>query len=96
MTETAQAATVTSVAAAAASTELFAEAFQALGPVNGRAVFNDSAAVLYLKFGTGASETSYTVQIAAGGYYEFPQPLYAGEADGIWASADGSARLTSW
>jgi hypothetical protein len=52
--------------------------------------------VLYVKFGAAASTTSYTVQIAAGGYYEFPQPVYCGEVDGIWASANGAARLTSW
>jgi hypothetical protein len=96
MSQTAQTATLATVAASAASTELFAEAYQALGPVNGRAVFNDSTSVLYLKFGATASETNYTVQIAGGGYYEFPQPLYAGEVDGIWASATGNARLTSW
>jgi hypothetical protein len=62
----------------------------------GRAVFNDSTAVLYLKFGATASATSYTVQVAAGGYYEFPQPLYAGQVDGIWASANGNARTTQW
>jgi hypothetical protein len=52
--------------------------------------------VLYLKFGATASSSSYTVQIAAGGYFEFPVPVYAGEVDGIWASANGNARLTSW
>jgi hypothetical protein len=62
----------------------------------GRAVFNDSTAVLYLKYGATASTTSYTVQVQPGGYYEFPQPLYTGQVDGIWASANGSARLTSW
>ena len=59
-------------------------------------VFNDSTQVLYLLFGTTASSSSYTVQIAAGGYFEFPQPAYAGNVDGIWASANGNARLTSW
>ena len=91
-----QAATVTSVAASAASVEIFPAILPSTWSANGRAVFNDSTAVLYLKFGTTASETSYTVQIAAGGYYEFPQPLYAGEVDGIWASANGSARTTAW
>lgn len=57
-------------------------------------VFNDSTQVLYLKFGATASSTSYTVQIAAGGYYEFPMPIYTGIVDGIWASANGAARIT--
>lgn len=57
-------------------------------------LFNDSTQLLYLKFGTTASSTSYTVQIAAGAYYEFPQPCYTGAVDGIWASANGNARVT--
>jgi hypothetical protein len=68
----------------------------ATGNVRGRTVYNDSSAILYLKFGATASTTSYTVQIAAGGYFEFPQPAYGGLVDGIWASANGAARVTSW
>lgn len=70
--------------------------FSAASNTNGRAVWNDSTAVLYLKFGTTATTSSYTVQLAAGAYYEFPQPTYAGQVDGIWASANGAARVTSW
>lgn len=56
---------------------------------------NDSTQVLYLKFGsTAASTTSYTVQIASNGYYELPSPTYKGELRGIWASANGNARIT--
>lgn len=70
--------------------------FAAKASVVGRTVWNDSTAVLYLKFGATASTTSYTVQLAAGYYYEFPQPTYAGQVDGIWASANGAARTTQW
>jgi hypothetical protein len=49
---------------------------------------------LFLKFGTTASATSFTVKIPASGYYEFPQPLYTGAVDGIWDAANGNARLT--
>ena len=86
------AATLTNVASSATNVTLFAAA----SDTNGRAVYNDSTAVLYLKFGATASTSSYTVQIAGGAYYEFPQPVYAGQVDGIWASANGNARLTSW
>ncbi len=58
--------------------------------------YNDSAAILYLKFGATASTTSYTVQIQANGYYELPQPCYSGAIDGIWSSATGTVRVTSW
>lgn len=57
-------------------------------------VYNDSTAILYLKFGATASATSYTVQLPAAGYYELPQPVYTGILDGIWASANGNARVT--
>lgn len=59
----------------------------------GATVFNDSSAVLYLKLGATASTTSYTLQIAANGYYEVPFG-YVGIIDGIWASATGNARVT--
>jgi hypothetical protein len=85
-------ATLANVASSASSVTLFA----ASSDDNARTIFNDSTAVLYVKFGTTASATSFTVQLAAGGYYEFPQPLYGGRVDGIWASANGNARVTSW
>lgn len=56
--------------------------------------YNDSTQILYLKLGATASTTSYTVQMAAGSYYEVPQPCYTGAIDGIWASANGSVRIT--
>jgi len=88
-----QAATLASVASSASSGTIFA----ATGKASARTVFNDSTAVLYLAFTSSAASTSnYTVQIAAGGYYEFPQPVYSGAVTGIWASANGNARLTSW
>jgi len=83
-------ATLTNVASSASSVSLFAANSQA----RVRTIWNDSTQVLYVKYGTTASSTSYTVQLAAGAYYEFPQPTYGGAVDGIWASANGNARLT--
>lgn len=85
-------ATLANVASSATNVTLFA----ASSDDNGRIVVNDSTAVLYLKYGATASTTSYTVQLAAGATYTFPSPVYAGQVDGIWASANGSARTTSW
>jgi hypothetical protein len=60
----------------------------------GATIFNDSTQTLYVKFGTTASSTSFTVKIAAGGYYEVPYS-YTGRIDGIWAAdASGAARMT--
>lgn len=84
-------ATVSSVAVSATSVALFTA-----GPAWARYVFNDSTAVLYLKYGTGASTTSHTVQIPAGGFFEFPggSVFYRGDVEGIWSSATGAARCT--
>lgn len=61
----------------------------------GGSVFNDADKALYLKNGAGASATSFKVKIAAGGYYEFPQPIYTGIITGIWdAAPTGSARIS--
>lgn len=87
----AQTATLANVASSASSVTVFNAKSSALS----RMVYNDSTQVLYLKFGSAAaSNTSYTVQLAAGAYYEFPQPVYGGAVTGIWASANGNARTT--
>lgn len=83
-------ATLTNVASSATSVTC-------LSAATGRGaafIFNDSAQVLYIKFGETASATSFTVKVAAGGFYEVPLPAYLGRIDCIWASADGFARVT--
>lgn len=57
------------------------------------AVYNDSTAILYVKLGTTASATSFTVPLAASAYYEIPGG-YTGRVDGVWVSATGNARVT--
>lgn len=83
-------ATLANVASSASSVTLQASNANRRGWM----VFNDSTAILYVKFGATASATSYVVQIPAGGYYEMPLPTYTGVVDGIWASANGNARVT--
>jgi hypothetical protein len=85
-------ATLANVASSASSAPLIAPGVG----IHGRIIYNDSTAVLYVKFGATASITSYTVQVPAQGTFAFPQPLYDGEVDGIWASANGNARITTW
>lgn len=61
------------------------------------AVFNDSTQILYLSFAAVASTSAHTVQILAGGYWEMPgTAIYTGIVSGIWASANGSARITEY
>jgi hypothetical protein len=79
----------TSVASAATSTVLIA----ANASRKGAALFNESTSALYLKLGSSASVTSYTVQVVANGYYEVPFG-YTGVITGIWATANGNARIT--
>lgn len=57
-------------------------------------IYNDSTQVLYVKFGATASATSFKVAMAAGSYFEFPEPMYTGVVDGVWASANGNARVS--
>ena len=89
-----QAATLANVSSSASSVTLFAAA---TGHVNGRAIFNDSSAILYVADdGSVASTSNYTIQLTPGQYYEWPQPVPGGQITGIWASANGAARVTSW
>lgn len=87
-----QTATLANVASSATNVTLFA----ANGRAVRRAVYNDSTAVLYIKFGATASTSSFTVAMATNTYYEFPLPIYNGQVDAIWASANGNARTTEW
>jgi hypothetical protein len=82
-------ATLSNVASSATSVTVLASNTSRVGAT----VMNDSTQVLYLKMGATASATSFTVKMVAGAYYEVPFG-YTGVLDGIWASANGSARVT--
>lgn len=87
-------ATLANVSGAASSTTLIAANANRLGA----AIVNDSSAILYVKLGSSASSTSYTVMLAGtvssiAAYYEVPFG-YTGIITGIWASATGNARVT--
>lgn len=87
-----QGSTQSSVAAAATSTSLLA----ANDARAGATIYNDtsdSTNLLYVKLGSTASTTSFTIRLNAGGYYEVPYG-YNGAIDGIWVNTTGSARIT--
>ena len=86
-----QTATLATVAASITSGPIFAAA----GGSNGRTVYNDSTAILYLAFAATAATNAYTVQVAAQGYYEVPWN-YDGVISGIWTAASGNAYTTAW
>ena len=79
---------VSSVASSTSSVELLASAS---GRIEG-VIQNDSTAVLYVKFGTAATSSSFTISLD-------PQEAvvidkYNGVVHGAWASANGNARVT--
>lgn len=89
--ERADTAATTSIAAAAADTQLLAANAARLSA----SVFNQTATgILYLKYGAGASATSFKVAIQPGGYFELPEPGYTGAVNGFWSVADGFARIS--
>jgi hypothetical protein len=80
---------VTSVSAAVSDTQLLAPNVKRLGA----SVFNDSIATMYLKLGSGASSTSFTIALGRYEYYEVPFG-FTGRVNGYWSAATGSARVT--
>jgi hypothetical protein len=85
----ARTATLANVTSAAADTVLLAANANRIGAT----VYNDSLQTLYLKYGSGASSTSWTVRLSSGGYWEMPLPIYTGQINGNWVAADGAARV---
>lgn len=86
----ATAGTLSNVASSATSVQLLA----ANPDRKGVAIFNDSTQVLKIKYGTAASATSFTYEIPAAGTWNMPFPIYTGIIHGIWAAANGNARIT--
>lgn len=59
----------------------------------GFTIYNEGSAICYMKLGATASTTSYTCQIASGGYYECPFN-YTGAVDGITSASTAQLRIT--
>lgn len=81
--------TQTSVASSASNVTLLASNANRLGVV----IYNDSTQNLFVKLGATASSSSFAYFAAPGGHVEIPYG-YTGQIDGIWASANGNARVT--
>lgn len=58
-----------------------------------RVIQNDSTSILYIKHGTAASATDYTVKLGADDVWA---TQYTGRIDGIWSAdtASGAAKIT--
>lgn len=86
-------ATVSSVASSATSVSVVAS------NTSRRAItfYNDCDKSCYLKFGTTASTSSFTIRIFPNGFFSMPFPAYTGAIDGIWEAAPtGSLRVTEY
>ncbi len=84
-------ASLTSVASSASNVMLLASSASRIGVL----IVNDSTATLYLKYGPLATTSDYSVKLEPGSYWEMPQPIFTGQLDGIWSSANGAARITA-
>lgn len=84
--------TLTNTTVAITSTTLAALSTSRRGMI----VHNDSTEVLFLKYGSTASATSYTFRIAPGDHFIMPMPLYSGTVSGIAGVANGTWRITTW
>lgn len=81
-------ATLANVSGSASSVTLLASNAARLKAI----IANDSTAILYVKFGSSATSTSWTFKLQAD--ESVPIDTYTGIITGIWASATGAARVT--
>lgn len=89
---TAATGTKSNVASSASSVTVLASNASRKGAV----IYNDSTQVLYLDLSGGtATNASYSVQLPSNSYFELPA-LYTGAITGIWAAANGNARVTEF
>jgi len=81
--------TTSSVAASASNTVLLPSNTNRLGAT----IYNDSSSsLLYVKLGSTATTSDFTVKLFPLSYYEVPYG-YTGEIDAIWSNASGFARI---
>ncbi len=84
-------ASITEVASSITAVEILAVNSARLG----FGVFNLSTSALYLALGEEATSANFTAKLEAGDYYE-PPVNFTGLISGIWASANGSAKVTEF
>lgn len=88
---TSSSATLTNVSSSATSVTILSSNASRKGAI----VYNDSTQVLFLKFGSTASSSSFTYRLGPGETWEMASiVVYTGVIDGIWAAANGNARVT--
>ena len=88
----AQEPTATATLSAVASGAGSAQALAANAARKGVIGHNTDANAVYIKYGTTASATSFTVYLGPGQTWVMDSPIYTGRIDAIWA-ADGAGSL---
>lgn len=58
------------------------------------AIYNASTQPMYMKLGSGAKATDFTLMMVGSAYYELPRPVYNGQITGVWPTADGFAMIS--
>jgi len=85
-------ATITSVASTTSTVQVLA----ANETLNSATFYNASTQICYLSFDASATSSHYSVQIAAGGTFSLPQPVFNGVISATWASANGNLIVTTY
>jgi len=80
---------VTSVASSASNVTLLAANANRVFA----SIYNESSKTVYVKMGSGASNTSYSIFLMPNSYWEVPSD-WTGQIDAVWSAANGSARVT--
>lgn len=57
-------------------------------------LYNDSTATQYVKLGTTASSTDFSIRLTPHMTYEMPIPIYVGQIDVISSSTNGAIQVT--
>lgn len=60
----------------------------------GLLLYNDSTADQFIKLGTVATTTDFTVKLTRHMFYEVATPVYVGQIDVISSSTDGAIQVT--
>lgn len=85
--------TIASVSRVPAS--LLAVSLSAANPMRmGLLLYNDSTSDAYIKYGTGATSTDYTIKMVGGSYWEMPSPMTTVEITCAWTTATGAMQVT--
>ena len=56
-------------------------------------LYNNSSGFVYVKLGSGASSSDFSIRMSGRSYYVLPSPIYTGIVTAIWVSAGAGEML---